>query len=129
LQSYILNFISSVAPAASPHGSPEIWGQTFKIHLTRNSSLLDFVKKYAVLIQSKNSNFKLFLGLRESVELALQDFAQRKIISNHKEISVRRPEIINYYANTIAHHFESKLDSGNEKYLPDVQSVIYKSRF
>jgi hypothetical protein len=64
-------------------------------------------------------------GLKESLEMGLKGLTERTIISNNNgTIPGRKPEIINYYANTIAHHFESKLDSGNEEYLPDAESVI-----
>jgi hypothetical protein len=82
------------------------------------------VERYSAMLKEANANFQPSANFEKSVEVALQSLAQRKIISNHKEISVRAPEIINYYANTIAHHFESKLDSGNEEYLPDAESVI-----
>ncbi len=93
-------------------------GATSKPELQRS------VERYSAMLKEANANFQPSANFEKSVEVALQSLAQRKIISNHKEISVRAPEIINYYANTIAHHFESKLDSGNEEYLPDAESVI-----
>jgi glycerol-3-phosphate O-acyltransferase len=91
---------------------------------TSRDELQKSVERYSTMLKEANINFQPSSSLEESVNVALQGLSQRKIISNHKEISVRAPEIINYYANTIAHHFESKLDSGNEEYLPDVESVI-----
>jgi glycerol-3-phosphate O-acyltransferase len=64
------------------------------------------VERYAMELREAKANFHTTLGLEESVEVALQDLALRKIISNGKSISVKRPEIITYYANTIAHHFK-----------------------
>jgi hypothetical protein len=97
---------------------------------TSRDELQRAVETYRLTLEKVNANFHPLFGLKEGVDLALNDLTQRKIISNSNgTISVRKPEIINYYANTIAHHFESKLDSENEKYLPDVQSVIYKNRF
>jgi hypothetical protein len=73
----------------------------------------------------KSLTWTMLKELKENPEMALKELTQRSIISNSNgTVPVRRPEIIRYYANTIAHHFESKLDSGNEKYLPNVQSVI-----
>jgi glycerol-3-phosphate O-acyltransferase len=96
---------------------------------TARDELGKSVERYVSILRRSKANFQAPLNLAESVDFGLQSLAERKIISNHNGISVRAPELINYYANTIAHHFESKLDSENEKYLPDVQSVIYKNRF
>jgi hypothetical protein len=64
------------------------------------------VERYATELREAKANFHTTLGLEESVEVALQDLALRKTISNGKSISVKRREIITYYANTIAHHFK-----------------------
>jgi glycerol-3-phosphate O-acyltransferase len=96
---------------------------------TARDELGKSVERYVSILRRSKANFQAPLNLAESVDFGLQSLAERKIISNHNGISVRAPELINYYANTIAHHFESKLDSENEKYLPDVQSVIYKNLF
>jgi hypothetical protein len=45
--------------------------------------------------------------LKESPEMDFKALTERTIISNSNgTVPVRRPEIITYYANTIAHHFE-----------------------
>jgi radical SAM superfamily enzyme YgiQ (UPF0313 family)/1-acyl-sn-glycerol-3-phosphate acyltransferase len=73
---------------------------------TTNDELQKSVQGYASILKEAEANFQPSSGLRGGVEAALQDLAQRKIISNNDGILVRKPEIINYYANTIAHHFE-----------------------
>ena len=75
------------------------------------------VERYSEMLKAASINFQPCSNLKESIEGALQGLAQRKIISNHGAISVRKPDVIKYYANTIAHHFENA-ESG--KYLePD----------
>jgi glycerol-3-phosphate O-acyltransferase len=72
---------------------------------TKNE-LKKLVERYATELREAKANFHTTLRLEENIELALKDLELRKIISNGKSISVKRPEIITYYANTIAHHFE-----------------------
>jgi glycerol-3-phosphate O-acyltransferase len=73
---------------------------------TSREELHKFVERYSELLKEANTNFEPSANLKESIEGALHGLEQRKIISNHKGISVKAPEIICYYANTIAHHFE-----------------------
>jgi len=73
---------------------------------TTKEGLQKSVERYASILKEAEANFQPSSGLHGCVEEALQDLAQRKIISNHGGILVKKPEIINYYANTIAHHFE-----------------------
>ena len=73
---------------------------------TSRDELQKSVERYVAMLKEANANFRPSSNLKESVDAALQGLAQRKTISNRKRISVRAPEIINYYANTIAHHFE-----------------------
>ena len=73
---------------------------------TSRDELQKSVERYAAMLKEANANFQPSSNLEESVDVALQGLAQRNIISNHKRISVRAPEIINYYANAIAHHFK-----------------------
>jgi glycerol-3-phosphate O-acyltransferase len=73
---------------------------------TSRDGLQKSVDKYAAMLKDMNVNFHPVLGLNESIDIALQSLAERKIMSNHDAISVKKPDIIRYYANTIAHHFE-----------------------
>ena len=73
---------------------------------TSREALQKFVEKSSQLLMEANLHFEHSANLKESIEGALHDLEERKIISNHKGISVKAPEIIGYYANTIAHHFE-----------------------
>jgi glycerol-3-phosphate O-acyltransferase len=73
---------------------------------TSREALQKFLERCSELLMEANTHFEHSANLKESIEGALHDLEQRKIISNHKGISVRAPEIICYYANTIAHHFE-----------------------
>jgi glycerol-3-phosphate O-acyltransferase len=77
---------------------------------TSRDDLQKSMERYAVMLNQSNANFQPPANLRESIDGALHGLEQRKIISNHKGISVRAPEIINYYANTIAHHFENGIN-------------------
>jgi radical SAM superfamily enzyme YgiQ (UPF0313 family) len=73
---------------------------------TTKDELQKLVGRYASILKEAEANFQPSSELHGSVEAALQDLAQRKIISNNEGILVKKPEIINYYANTIAYHFE-----------------------
>jgi glycerol-3-phosphate O-acyltransferase len=73
---------------------------------TSRDELQKSVERYAAILKEANTNFHLPLGLKESVDEALNHLMQRRIISNSNAISVKKPEIVNYYANTIAHHFD-----------------------
>jgi hypothetical protein len=73
---------------------------------TSRDELQKSVERYAAILKEANTNFHLPLGLKESIDEALNDLMQRRIISNSNAISVKKPEIVNYYANTIAHHFD-----------------------
>jgi glycerol-3-phosphate O-acyltransferase len=64
------------------------------------------VERYASMLKDGNANFHPVLGLSESIEMALKDLADQKIISNRSGISVKKPQIITYYANTITHHLD-----------------------
>jgi len=64
------------------------------------------LEKYIRLLNEKGANFHPPLALNQSTDEALEELAQRKVISYRNGISVRKLEIINYYTNTIAHHFE-----------------------
>jgi hypothetical protein len=64
------------------------------------------VEKYAAMLKEANANFQPVSEPKESIDLALKDLAEKKIISNRNGISVKKPDIIRYYANTIAHHLE-----------------------
>jgi len=74
---------------------------------TSRDELQRTLETYGLMLEKVNANFHPLFGLKEGVDVALNDLTQRRIISNSNgTISVRKPEIINYYANTIAHHFE-----------------------
>ena len=73
---------------------------------TSREALQKFVERYSELLMKANTHFEQSANLKESIEGALRGLEQRRIISNHKGISVKAPAIICYYANTIAHHFE-----------------------
>jgi len=64
------------------------------------------IKRYASILKEVNVNFNPSEDLEEDVNLALQDLAYRNILSIQNSICVKKPEIINYYANTIAHHLD-----------------------
>jgi len=72
---------------------------------TSREALQEFVERYSELLMKANIHFEHSVNLKEGIEGALHGLEQRRIISNHKGISVKAPEIICYYANTIAHHF------------------------
>ena len=73
---------------------------------TSRDELQKSVERYSTMLKEASANFQSSSNLRESVGVALQAMAERKIISNHNRISIKKPEIISYYANTIAHHFD-----------------------
>ena len=71
---------------------------------TRNE-IEDAAQKLSEVLGRKEVNFDPGADLKKSIELALNGLVGRKIVSDNGTISKRRPEIVNYYANTIAHHF------------------------
>jgi hypothetical protein len=73
---------------------------------TSRDKLQKSVGRYASMLKDGNANFHPVLGLNESTEMALKDLADQKVISNRNGISVKKPEIISYYANTITHHLD-----------------------
>lgn len=73
---------------------------------TSRDELQKSVGRYASMLKDGNANFHPVMGLNESIDLALKDLAEQKIISNRNGISVKKPEIISYYANTISHHLD-----------------------
>jgi hypothetical protein len=73
---------------------------------TSRDELQKSVEKYAEMLKEANANFQPVSEPKESIDLALKDLAEKKIISNRNGISVKKPYIIRYYANTIAHHLE-----------------------
>ena len=73
---------------------------------TSRDELQKSVKRYASILKDGKTNFHPVLGLNESIDLVLKDLAEQKIISILNGISVKKPEIISYYANTITHHLD-----------------------
>jgi glycerol-3-phosphate O-acyltransferase len=74
---------------------------------TSRDELQKSIEKYEAILKKANVNFHSSLELKESLDLTLKDLTERGIISNcNGTIPVKKPEMINYYANTIAHHFE-----------------------
>jgi hypothetical protein len=73
---------------------------------TSGDQLQKSVERYSEILKAANINFQPSTNLKEGIEGALDGLVRRKIISNHGAISVKKPDIITYYANTIAHHFE-----------------------
>jgi len=73
---------------------------------TKKNELQLSMERYVALLNRKNINFHLSMGPEESIDKSLHDLEERKIISCHNDISVKNQQMINYYANTIAHHFE-----------------------
>jgi glycerol-3-phosphate O-acyltransferase len=73
-------------------------GSTSRVELQKS------MERYATMLKEVKANFQPYANLQESVEGALQGLAGRKIISADDSISVRKPDIIRYYANTIAHY-------------------------
>lgn len=73
---------------------------------TNKNELKRSIERFIALLDGKNINFGLCMGPEESVDKTLHDLEERKIISYHKDISVKNQQMINYYANTIAHHFD-----------------------
>ena len=65
------------------------------------------MERYSEMLRAANTNFQPCSNLKESVQGTLDGLARRRIISNHGAISVKKPDVIKYYANTIAHHFEN----------------------
>ncbi len=82
---------------------------------TSRETLQKSVGRYAELLMEANTHFEHSPNLGESIEKALHDLEQRKIISNHRGISVKAPEIVYYYANTIAHHFLARQKELHER--------------
>jgi len=74
---------------------------------TSRDELQKSVERYSEILKAGHINFQPPPSLKESIEGALRGLAGRKIISNHGSISVKKPDVIRYYANTIAHHFEN----------------------
>ena len=74
---------------------------------TTRDELQKSVERYSEMLKAAKINFQTSTNLKESIEGALHGLAERKIISNHNAISVKKPDVIRYYANTIAHHFEN----------------------
>ncbi|MGZ3809883.1 MAG: 1-acyl-sn-glycerol-3-phosphate acyltransferase [Bacteriovorax sp.] len=74
---------------------------------TSRDQLHKSVERYSEMLKAASINFQPSANLKEDIESALQGLAERKIISNHGAISVKKPDVIKYYANTIAHHFEN----------------------
>ena len=73
---------------------------------TQKNELKRSLERYVALFNRKDINVCLPGESEESIDQTLHDLAKRKVILNHNEISVKNQEMINYYANTIAHHFE-----------------------
>lgn len=73
---------------------------------TSRDELQKSVERYSEILKAANINFQPSTNLKESLEDALYGLTRRKIISSHDALSVKRPDVITYYANTIAHHFE-----------------------
>jgi glycerol-3-phosphate O-acyltransferase len=66
------------------------------------------IETYGAVLKKTNANFHPSLELEEGLSLTLKDLTERGVISNRTgTIPLRKPEVISYYANTIAHHFES----------------------
>jgi glycerol-3-phosphate O-acyltransferase len=66
------------------------------------------IETYGAVLKKTNANFHPSLELEEGLSLTLKDLTERGVISNGTgTIPLRKPEVISYYANTIAHHFES----------------------
>jgi glycerol-3-phosphate O-acyltransferase len=82
---------------------------SYAIHkgATSGDQLQKSVERYSEILKAANINFQPSTNLKEGIEGALDGLVRRKIISNHGAISVKKPDIITYYANTIAHHFEN----------------------
>jgi hypothetical protein len=74
--------------------------------VTQKNELKRFLERYAALLNGKNMNVCIPKEPEESIDETLRHLEERKVISNHNEISVKNQEMISYYANTIAHHFE-----------------------
>jgi hypothetical protein len=74
---------------------------------TSRDQLQKSVESYSEILKDANINCQPCSNLKENIEGTLHGLTQRKIISNHGVISVKKPDIITYYANTIAHHFEN----------------------
>lgn len=74
---------------------------------TSRDQLQKSVERYSEMLKAANINCQPCSNLKEGIEGALDGLARRKVISNHGAISVKKPDIITYYANTIAHHFEN----------------------
>jgi hypothetical protein len=75
---------------------------------TSRDELQKSVERYSEILRAANINFQPSTNLKKDLEDALYGLTQRKIISNYGAISVRKPDVIKYYANTIAHHFEDR---------------------
>jgi hypothetical protein len=70
--------------------------------------LQNSIETYGAVLKKANANFHPSLELEEGLSLTLKDLTERGVISNRTgTIPLRKPEVISYYANTIAHHFES----------------------
>jgi hypothetical protein len=74
---------------------------------TSKDGLQKSAEHYTSMLRKANANFSMSLGLKEGIEWALGDLTEKRIISSFNgTILVKKPQIINYYANTIAHHLE-----------------------
>jgi glycerol-3-phosphate O-acyltransferase len=73
---------------------------------TSRDELQKSVGRYASMLKDRNVNFHPALGLNKSIDHTLETLTEQKIISNRNGISVKKPEIISYYVNTIMHHLD-----------------------
>jgi glycerol-3-phosphate O-acyltransferase len=77
---------------------------------TARSELKKCLEGYASILKKGHANFQPLFELEESIDSALHDLAQRKIISGGDPFLVKKPEVVTYYSNTIAHHLEPAVD-------------------
>jgi len=64
------------------------------------------IEKLNEVLVRKKLNFQNSPDWKATTDLALDGLVERKIVSNGLEVMKKRPDIVTYYANTIAHHFE-----------------------
>ncbi len=72
--------------------------------ITNQTDLTSAAEIAAVKLSASNVNFRFLGDVKNAASQAIADMDNRGLITDSQNLIVIKPEIIRYYANTVAHH-------------------------
>ena len=74
--------------------------------ITNQSDLTSAVEIGAAKLSASKINFQMLSDVKNAVSQAITDMTKRGLIAGSTDLMVLKPDIIRYYANTVAHHLD-----------------------